>query len=294
MKHRLYNALFILSVVLLSGCAAKKNIGTSTQEVASTSSQRDVEKEHLRLVQKVYDNRLYQQNIVADLTFTAQLDGKNITVPGALRMRKDQVVRLQLFVPFIGTEVGRLEFTPNYVLVVDRMHKEYVKADYSELSFLRENGLTFYSLQSLFWNQLMIPGKQQLADADLKQFAVEDMPTEGFNKLSLSNKQIHYEWQVNTAKGLIEQTQVDYESTMHGKSTLVWLYSAFKAFGSKQYPQNHQFTFTTKATAKQHKATVTLQLNQPTTNSDWEAETSISSKYKRVETDDILGKILSM
>lgn len=35
-------------------------------------------------------------------------------------MRKDKMIRLRLFVPIIGTEVGRIDFTPDYVLVVDR------------------------------------------------------------------------------------------------------------------------------------------------------------------------------
>lgn len=61
----------------------------------------------------------------------------------------------------MGSEVGRLEFTPDYVLVIDRMHKEYLKGDYNQLDFLRDNGLNFYSLQALFWNQALPPGNTE-------------------------------------------------------------------------------------------------------------------------------------
>lgn len=294
MKKIQHIIIISVAIVFLSACAAKKNVTSPGQTVSTSQSKQDIEKEHLRFVQEVYDNRLYQKNIVADLSFNAQTDSKNITVPGSLHMRKDEVIRLQLFVPLIGAEIGRLEFTPDYVLVLDRMHKEYVKADYSELSFLKENGLTFYSLQALFWNQLLVPGKQQVTDADLKDFQVSEASSQGMNTLSLDSKKMHYEWLVNASKALIEQAQVDYQSDAHGKSTLVWSYSTFKALGSKQFPLKHQFTMSTQATSKPHKAVITLQLDQPTTNADWEKETSISSKYKKVVTDDILDKLLSM
>ncbi len=55
-------------------------------------------------------------------------------------MRKVEVIRIQLFIPILGTEVGRLEFTPNYVLIIDHLHKEYIKADYTQVDFLKEAG----------------------------------------------------------------------------------------------------------------------------------------------------------
>ena len=64
---------------------------------------------------KVADNKVYADNIVGNMSFNLQAKGQNISVPGSLRMRKDEVIRLQLFIPILGTEVGRLEFTPTYV-----------------------------------------------------------------------------------------------------------------------------------------------------------------------------------
>ncbi len=75
-------------------------------------------------------------------------------------MRKDEVIRIQLFIPILGTEVGSLEFTPDYVLIIDRLHKEYIKADYTQVDFLKKQGINFYSLQALFWNQLLLPGQR--------------------------------------------------------------------------------------------------------------------------------------
>lgn len=61
--------------------------------------------------------------------------------------------------PILGTEVGRIEFAKDYVLFVDRMHKEYVKAKYSDVGFLRDNGINFYSASSSVLEQTAVAGK---------------------------------------------------------------------------------------------------------------------------------------
>src|SRR5574344_1221780 len=111
----------------------------------------------LSFAQKVSDQQIYAKNIVGSLSFNIKAGDKDITVPGSLHMRKDQIIRLQLFIPLLGSEVGRIDFTPTAVLIVDRIHKQYIKADYNQIDFLQKQGLSFYSLQALFWNQLLLP-----------------------------------------------------------------------------------------------------------------------------------------
>lgn len=90
-------------------------------------------------------------DINADMSFKMSIDDKNISVPGAIHMKRDKCIRLQLFMPFLGTEVGRLEFTPDYALLVDRMNKQYVKESYARFRMFGAN-VDFKTLQSLFWN----------------------------------------------------------------------------------------------------------------------------------------------
>lgn len=66
----------------------------------------------LAFVQKVSDNQVYAKNITGSINFTIRMGEKKISVDGALRMRKDDVIRLQLYAPILGFEIGRLEFTP--------------------------------------------------------------------------------------------------------------------------------------------------------------------------------------
>jgi hypothetical protein len=122
--------------------------------------------QRLSYLRQVYDKAVYVQNISSKISLGIQGMGKDVTLDGKLQMRKGQVIRLTI-VPFGLMEVARLEFTPTYVLLIDRIHKEYVKASYNEVEFLKTEGLTFYTLQSLFWNELFQPGKARLAEGDL-------------------------------------------------------------------------------------------------------------------------------
>lgn len=282
--------------LLMASCGAKKamikdsSVATTTPATKGTSA---VSRE-LAFVQKVSDRKVYAKNIVADMSFTARMGSRDITVPGTLRMRKDEVIRLQLSIPLIGSEVGRLEFTPDYVLVIDRMHKQYIKGDYNQIDFLRDNGLNFYSLQALFWNQLLLPGASRVGESDLYKFQTrldgmdEDVP------VTLQNGNMNYVWMANRESGLIGETFVSYNSNNHGRSDLVWKYADFRPLGTKKFPATQEFSFSTTATNKLQKITVRLEMNKLRTPDDWEPRSTVSTRYKQMDAKDIFGKLLNM
>ena len=144
MKNNFF--LLLIAVILLASCGSHKTLTEQPSGTTGASSailQRD-------FVAKVINNAVSTENIVGNASVTLQMGSKDVTVPGSVHMRKDKVIRIQLFVPLLGSEIGRLEFTPDYVLVMDRFNRQYVKGDYNQLDFLRDNGISFYSLQALF------------------------------------------------------------------------------------------------------------------------------------------------
>ncbi|SFG05087.1 DUF4292 domain-containing protein [Prevotella sp. KH2C16] len=282
--------------LLVASCGTKKAVvGSSVPKTPAVArGEGSTALQELAFVQMVSDRQLYQKNIVADMSFNIRAGSKNITVPGSVHMRKDEVVRLQLFIPLLGSEVGRLEFTPDYVLVVDRMHKEYIKADYTQLDFLKENGLNFYSLQALFWNQLLLPGNQKVGEADLQQFDADLAKQGPIVPVSLKNGKMTFLWNADKNDGRILSTVVEYLSTAHGKSSLTWKYSNFQPVGVKLFPASQEFTFTTNAGGKPQTGKVTIDMDAIRTNDDWDSQSSVSPKYKRVEAKDVFDKILKM
>lgn len=285
------------ALILLASCASKKDLTKTTlpkTEQTSQSSKTSTDLQQMAFVQKVYDNQVYAQNIVGNMTFTLTHGDKDITVPGALRMRKDVVIRLQVFVPLLGSEVGRIDFTPDGVLIVDRMHKEYIQAKYSEVDFLNENGISFYTLQSLFWNQLFLPGQQKVGESDLKKFSVNPNKVVAATTLSTNSGKMTCSWNANKTSGQIVESIVEYVSGAHGKSTLDWKYADFTAVGTKMFPKKHTFSFATTATRQAQTATVDIEMNGVKNDNSWDTTTTVSPKYKKVDASTILKKLTNM
>ena len=77
-------------------------------------------------------------------------------------------------------------------------------------------------------------------------------------------------------------------------STLHIDYSNFKNVGVKLFPATQQLTFMTDVTKQKRELHVNIDMNEVKTDSNWEAETQVSSKYKQISPTDVLSKILNM
>ena len=288
--------IFLMAATLLTSCGTKQAAvsGNGKTGTTTTSAQQDLSKQKLQFVQKVSDNALYQQNVVSKLNFTLQTGSKNISVPGSIHMRKDDVIRIQLMIPIIGTEVGRLEFTKDDVLIIDRLHKQYIKGDYNKIDFLRNRGINFYSLQALFWNQLFIPGTKKVGEAQLSKYDVELQAQGETMPLILRQDKMTFTWSADKTSALINEADITYVDSKTGTSSLNWTYGDFRAFGSKKYPHYQQLRFKTTATKQQKDITVTFNLNGVSADKDWEPRTTVSDKYKAVSVDDVLKQLMNL
>lgn len=276
-------------IVMLAGCASHKTVGgMSGKETATGNAQGAPEPQDF--VRKVSDQKVYAKNIVGKMTLNVKMGSKDVSVPGALRMRRDEVIRIQAFIPILGSEIGRIEFTPDYVLVLDRMHKEYIKADYNQLDFLRDNGLNFYSLQALFWNQLFLPGSNKVGEGDMDKFNVS--ATSEFQTVSLHRGNMDYTWSADVT-GRIAKAKVCHSSTSHGNSTLDWDYSRFVSVGSKFFPARQSFSFSSTAIKGKGTTSVVIDMDDVKTDEKWDARTEVSSRYKKIDASDVFGKLLN-
>ncbi len=293
-----------MGILLMASCGTTKlaqKANTSAIEhkktettAKATNAKQSSEVANLSFVQKVYDNQVYAKNIVGKMSFNLQAGGKDITVPGKLSMRKDEVIRIQLFIPILGSEVGRLEFTPNYVLIIDRLHKEYIKADYTQVDFLKKQGVNFYSLQALFWNQLLVPGNKNVAESDLRKFAA-NLETVGDEcPVSIQYGNMNYVWTTNRTTGRITETHVTYSDKSSGKSSLSMKYSNFKNVGVKQFPATLRLTLSGKVNNKLQEVKMNLEMDNVKNDDKWDAQTEVSGKYKQVQPEDVLGKLMNM
>lgn len=301
-KNKMLMGAAVCSLLLLASCGTSKMAqgnATTGQTVASketkaTGAQQSEAVKKLTFVQKVSDNQVYAKNIVGNMSFNLQMGGKDITVPGSLHMRKDEVIRIQLFIPILGTEVGRLEFTPNYVLIIDRLHKEYIKADYTQVDFLKKQGINFYSLQALFWNQLLVPGVQKVSESDLKKFDANLDETGENVPINIKYDNMSYTWKASRSSGRITEANVMYKDSRSGASTANIQYANFKNVGVKLFPASQHLTLSATVDGKHREIKMNMEMNDVKTDSNWNAQSEISSKYKQVSPEDVLGKLMNM
>lgn len=283
----------MLMALVVVSCGTKKTVVDNSTDVKTVTGTEDAEQLKLNYMRRVYDNAVYTQNIVSNIDFSIDTGSKDISVGGSLHMRKDDVIRIQL-TAFGLMEVGRLEFTKDYVMIVDRIHKEYIKADYNKVSFLQRNGLNFYSLQALFWNMLFMPGTKTVTDDMLKQFALNLQSSSAMVPVNLKQGNMSYVWQTESKTGQIKQTEITYADKSSGTTKIICKYDDFKPVGTKMFPHMLTLNGKTQATQKPRDVKVGIKLKGVKMDKDWETRTTLSGKYKAVSVEEVLEKITSL
>ena len=281
--------------MLLAACGSKKNLvkdpgsnnpsaTTSTVTPGQTSVQGA---DNVTILRNVTSSLPASANLVASIDFTIKRGSKDISVDGKISMRRDEVIRIQLS-PMGLVEVGRMEFTRDSVLIMDRIHKQYLKSSYDKVGFLRDNGIDFYALQALFWNQLFVPGEKDL-NKSVEKFDIKD------NVISLSSGKMKYQWTADTGFEHLMTALATYSSTKHGTSKLDWSYGDFKNFAGKTFPARHTVGITAGTSSGSSKnINVIINLKNMQTDSGWDTITKVPSKYKPVELKDVINQIMKL
>lgn len=123
-------ALISVMMPAFSSCKTTKSVAASTKinndtnkaAVAATHSKDDA-------VVELYNKANTDIPILTSkISVDAKVGEKEVSAVGTLRIKKDEVIQVSLQVPLLGIEIGRFEITPDYILVIDRYHKQYVKA----------------------------------------------------------------------------------------------------------------------------------------------------------------------
>jgi len=251
------------------------------------------ELQNKNFVDRVQDNVQTARFITSKVKFSVEVGAQKLTLTGNLKMKRDDVIRLQLMA-FGFVEAGRIEMTKDYVLIMDRINKQYLKAPWMQIDFLRNTGLNFNSMQSLFWNELFKPnpvivGKKAVADTTATFSTIEsgdDMI------IQLNEGKMDYSWLVGRNDALIKMANIQYKDRFNSENNaqLNWDYDKFEMFSSKKFPMKHAISLTTAK--KDVKLGMTL--NYIGSDTEWETRTEVSNKYREVTVDEILRRFMSL
>ncbi|MBQ8486365.1 MAG: DUF4292 domain-containing protein [Prevotella sp.] len=282
-KSSLLKVAILALPLMLASCKSKKNVVEESKPVVVVDS------EQSKFLNKVQNNAQTAKFITSKVKFSVEVGVQNITLTGNLKMKRDDVIRLQLMA-FGFVEAARIEFTKDYVLIMDRINKQYLKAPYISIDFLRNSGLNFYSLQALFWNELFQPNRQTISQEDFQKFNAnldnDDVV------ITLEDNKLDYSWLVNQNTGIIKMANILYKDRFNGNAQLNWDYVDFTTLEAtnKRFPNDMNVTLTTP----KKEVKLGIKLNYITNETEWETRTEVSNKYREVPIDEILQRFMAL
>lgn len=272
----------LCSLMVLSSCKHRR--GAASTEGGSVAAGAQSAGLASKAVEMVNASRQTGKFLTAKASVKLQAGQKDVSVSGTLRMKRDDVIQLSL--AFLGLmEVGRMEITPEYFLLVDRMNHQYVRVAYADVPFFQQSGIDFHTFQSLFWGELFLPGDGGKAP-EAKAFR-QQLSGDSLRLTTEAHAQAALCFVASVSRSLLLQTSVE----ARGGSLvplMSWDYSDYKTFGGKPFPTGMQMRISSGKT----KAQVTLSLSNLKDNSDWSTRTEVNArKYKQVSVESIVSRL---
>ena len=275
-------AMAMMLTMVIASCGSKRKAVKETPKVATVDTLKQQ-----AFLQKVTDNAQHARFITSKVKFSVEVGAREMTLTGNLKMKRDDVVRLQLKA-FGFVEAGRLEFTKEYVLIMDRINKLYLKVPYNQLDFLRNSGIDFYVIQALFWNELFQPGKVKVTDELLRSYNLEPGAEDAV--IAMQDGKLSYRWLADNLTARVKMANIMYNDKYRGNYQLNWDYEDFQGFNRKYYPMEHKISFNTP----DKEVKLSMILNYMGNEENWETRTEVSSKYRQVTVEEILQRFMSL
>ena len=276
-------AVLALPLVLTS-CGSKKKVVNGP--VTMNAETRD----RVDFISSVQENFQTSKFMTSKVKFSVEVGPQKLTLTGNLKMKRDDVIRLQLMA-FGFVEAGRIEMTKDYVLIMDRINKQYLKAPWMSVDFLRNSGLNFNTIQALFWNELFRPNQVKSEKQSLDSLAAYNIIESGDDMiLSFEEGKMDYSWLASKETALLKMANILYKDRFNGNTQLNWDYDQFERLNKTLYPRKHGITLTTPE--KEVKLGMTM--SYIGAESEWETRTEISNKYREVTVDEILHRFMSL
>jgi len=267
-------------MLLLVACKSHNKIVTDTNSPSNKVATKSTNADYLA---KVQSHRVTEKNITAKIKCSVSMTGKSVTTSGSLKMRRDEVIQISLLDPILGfTEVGRIEFAPENVLIIDRINKRYVDVKYSEWGMLKNANVDFNSLQSLFWNEIFQPGTQQIST---EAFTFDNAGADSLN-IVFKNNLLKYNFRASKQSALLGKTTIVPNASSNYR--LDCDYADFTPYQSSQFPKDIFLSF---LNGKQVMS-LGFKLSNIKNSDDWEPHTTVSSKYTKTDADRLFRNLI--
>lgn len=270
--------LFLCIPLLLTAC------GTSRHAAAGKDTQTATAVKTTELMAQLKSQET-SEYMTAKMNFNLNYGGQHVSVGGSLKMKRNDVIQLSL-VAFGIIEAGRLEFTRDEVLMVDKINKRYVRSKYEDLSFLADAELNFYSLQALFRNELFVPGKTTWQGNE--HLLHTQSLGNGNTELSYANQMLNFKFLVEMTNALIRQVQVA-DAKQNSSTQFAWMYDEEQDWNGRLFPTHHKIMLRGSQAIE-----LDINLRNINSNSNWETRTSVRGNYTQMDAQDLIQRLLQL
>jgi hypothetical protein len=108
------------------------------------------------------------------LTLKPGKQKKETSVDAQLRIVKDEAIQFSLRIPILGTEAFKVLITPEKILIVDRLNKQYLLESMADIKTQVPFDFDYYSFEALLTNRLFIAGKKEITPPDYSTFGIRE------------------------------------------------------------------------------------------------------------------------
>lgn len=264
--------------VIMASCSASRST-VKLPEIGGLTGQAYIE--------KVIEQAPQWNSLSGKVALTLNLGNKgNTKVNATMRLMRNQSIRFTI-APLLGIEMARLEISPDGVLLLDRLHKRYCQIPFATLS--EKTGITvdFNAFQSLFLNEIFLPGKEKLTSSDTDAFTLSASGQQGVEITPRKKSTLTYQFSTSSTDGSLWQTLIQMNGTSYA---LKWKYNMFENVEGKSFPKH----MNASAEGLSSDAGMDMKFSKLTTGGDWEARTTVPDSYSRIELKQVIDMLKNL
>ena len=274
---------FLLCAMLFAACGSKKKAESSLDVNPALMKETRL----ADVVQMVNAKRsMTEHSISAKINLNLSARNKNVRLGGSLKMKRNDVIQLSI-VAFGLMEVGKLELTPDYMMIIDRVNHQFVKCAYTDVDFFQRTGINFYTFQSLFWNELFVlNNKGEVPNADNYTLITDN------NVVSLVNAK-GYNVVLTFIVDVVNQfvTETRFSNTGASVPVFKWTYGDCEKFSECDFPSSMKISFVLpKETVE-----AVIKINSVKPDSNWDTRTELNkNRYSEISLQAAFSKIMTL
>lgn len=222
MKLIRYILYFVISISLLASCKTSKQ---TPKTVVPSASQIQLKNHQIKSAN--FNN----------ITINISINGSSLASRASMRIITDSVIQISI-VPALGIEMARINFTPDSILLLDKINQKYLATSYDSLLNKINLPLGFSDLQAFFLNKLFVAGQNSVSfEQTLAQFNSSSFPDGLMLRSKTSFRGVNSDFVVN------KQANINMATIMFPAAVVRCKYSEFETKDNIDFPQKLSISF---------------------------------------------------